>query len=399
MPQGTDASGFRLGRIFGIPLYAHTSWFIVFALVTLTLAEQFKYQHPHWTAGEHWSLGLIASALFFGSIVFHELCHSFVSRHYKIEVESITLFIFGGLSRIARDPDSAWKEFNVAIAGPISNLFLTGCFWLIFKYVHGSQMVTAAAYWLALINLYVALFNLVPGFPLDGGRILRGIAWGVTKDFDRATRISTLAGKFFAYVIILWGVWDTLHNDWFEGLWWAFIGWFLLSAAQETYVQTTIRSALTGMRAQDIMIREVPTVPRDISLEDYAQEVLRTGKRFHIVTGLGKPVGLVTLHTVQRVPHDEWGNTSVQAVMHPASEMHWASPNDPALAVFERLMKENVSQMPVLDDGQIVGIVGRESLLRVLQSHGHGGRPSSSSGSSGSGSNGNAAPHPIKEPM
>ena len=376
MPQRTDGSGFRIGRIFGIPVYVHASWFIIFALITLTLAEQFKYQHPHWSVGQHWLLGLIASTLFFVSVVFHELSHSFVARHYKIPVESITLFVFGGLSRISRDPDSAWKEFNVAIAGPLSSLVLTGCFWLIFKFVHGSQMVTAAAYWLAWINFLLAAFNLVPGFPLDGGRILRGIAWAVTKDFDRATRISTLSGKFFAYLIILGGVWDALRGDWLGGVWSAFIGWFLLSAAQETYVQTTLRSALTGMRAQDIMIREVPTVPRDISLNDYAQEVLQTGKRFHIVTGVGRPVGLVTLHAVQRVPRDEWANTSVQAVMHPVSEMHWAAPDEPALAVLERLMKENVSQMPVLDDGRIVGIVGREALLRVLQSHGHGGRPS-----------------------
>ncbi len=389
MPQRADNSGFRLGRIFGIPVYIHTSWFIIFALITLTLAEQFKYQHPHWTAAQHWTLGIVASFLFFGSVVFHELSHSVVAKHYKIPVESITLFVFGGLSRISRDPDSAVKEFNVAIAGPISSLFLAGCFWLIWKYVHGSQMVTAAAYWLAEINLILAIFNVVPGFPLDGGRILRGIAWGITKNFDRATRIATLSGKFFAYILILGGIWDALMGNFLGGIWMAFIGWFLLTAAQETYIQSTLRSALTGMRAQDIMIRDVPTVPRDMSLEEYAHEVLRTGRRFHIVTGLDKPVGLVTLHTVQRVPRDEWANTSIQAVMHPVSEIHWASPNEPALGVLDRLMKENVSQMPVLDDGHIVGIIGRESLLRVLQTYGqagahHGPAPHTMGGTNGS---------------
>jgi Zn-dependent protease len=371
MAERSDGSGIRLGRAFGIPIYLHTSWFVIFALITLTVTEQFSYQHPHWSVAQHWILGLITSLLFFGSVVFHELSHSFVARHYKIPVESITLFVFGGLSRITKEPDSAWKEFNVAIAGPISSLFLAGCCWLVWHYVHGSEMLTAGAYWLAAINLILAIFNLVPGFPLDGGRILRGIAWGVTKDFDRATRIATLAGKFFAYLIILYGVWEALRGNWFGGIWEAFIGWFLLTAAQETYVRTTIRSALTGKRAKDIMSSDIPTVPRDISLEDYAQEVMRTGKRFHIVTGASRPVGLVTLHSVQRVPRDEWANTSIQAVMHPVDQIHWASPEEPALGVFERLMKENVSQMPVLLDGQIVGIIGRESLLRVLQSHGH----------------------------
>ncbi|HTZ72855.1 MAG TPA: site-2 protease family protein [Candidatus Aquilonibacter sp.] len=369
--QQQMGTGMRLGRIFGIPIYIHTSWFIIFALITLTLAEQFKYQHPHWSAAQHWSLGLITSFLFFGSVVFHELSHSAVARHYKIPVESITLFVFGGLSRISRDPDSAWKEFNVAIAGPLSSFFLAGCFYVIYKYLPGNSMVTAAAYWLAEINAILAIFNLVPGFPLDGGRILRGIAWGITKNFDRATRIATASGKFFAYLMILWGIWDALTGNFLGGIWLAFIGWFLLSAAQETYVQTTLRSALTGMSAKDIMNPEVPTVPRDMSLEDYAHEVLRTGKRFHIVTGMGEPVGLVTLHTVQKVPRDEWASTSIQAVMHPLKDVHWASPDEPALGILDRLMKENVSQLPVLSNGHIVGVIGREALLRVLQTHGN----------------------------
>ena len=365
-------SGMRIGRIFGIPIYVHTSWFIIFALITVTVAEQFKSQHPQWTVTQHWLVGLITSFLFFASVLFHELSHSVVARHYKIPVDSITLFVFGGVSRITHDPDSAGKEFNIAIAGPISSLFLAGCCWLVYRYVPGNQMVTTAAYWLAEINLILAIFNLVPGFPLDGGRVLRGITWGITRNFDKATRIATASGKFFAYVMILWGLWDALTGNFLGGIWLAFIGWFLLGAAQETYVQTTIRSALTGMSAREIMNPDVPTAPRDMSLEDYAHEVLRTGKRFHIVTGLGEPVGLVTLHSVQKVPRDEWASTSIQAVMHPIKDIHWASPDESAIGVFERLMRENVSQMPVLSDGHIIGVIGRESLLRALQMHGHG---------------------------
>ena len=372
MAQQRDGSGFRVGRVFGIPIYLHTSWFVIFALITLTVTTQFTGLHPKWSTAQHWTVGLITSFLFFFSVIFHELSHSIVARHYKIRVESITLFVFGGVSKIAGDPDSAGKEFNVAITGPLSSFFLAVCFWLVYKYLHGSDMITAAALWLAEINLILAVFNLVPGFPLDGGRILRGIAWGVTKDFARATRIATACGKFFAYLMIFYGIWEALHGNWIGGIWMSFIGWFLLNAAQDTFVQSTLRNALAGRSAKDIMVREVPTVPRDMSLAEYAQEVLKTGRRFHIVTGLDKPVGLVTLHTVQRVPRDQWENTSIQAVMHPIDEMHYASPNEPALGVFERLLKENVSQMPVLDDGHIVGIIGRESLMRVMQSSGHG---------------------------
>jgi Zn-dependent protease/predicted transcriptional regulator len=367
--RNPDRSGVRLGRVLGIPIYVHSSWFVIFALITLTVTTQFSQLHPHWTAAQHWIVGIATSCLFFGSVVFHELSHSMVARHYKIQVESITLFVFGGVSQIKGDPDSAWKEFNIAIAGPLSSFFLAGAFWLIWRYVPGGEMVTAAALWLSEINFILAVFNLVPGFPLDGGRILRGIAWGITGNFARATRIATLSGKFFAYLMILYGVWDAFHGNFLGGIWLAFIGWFLLSAAQETYLRSTVRNALAGMRADEVMSREVPTVPRDISLEEYAHQVLQTGKRFHIVTGLDRPVGLVTLHAVQRVPRDEWANTSIQAVMHPIAEIHWATPEEPALGVFERLLKENVSQMPVLDDGRIVGIIGRESLTRAMQIH------------------------------
>src|SRR5579872_6645340 len=288
MPQSPRSSqppgvtGIRLGRIFGIPIYIHSSWFIIFALITLTVAEQFKAQHPQWSVVQHWSVGLITSFLFFWSVLFHELSHSVVARHYKIPVDSITLFVFGGLSRITRDPDSAWKEFNVAIAGPISSLFLAGCFWVIAKYAHGGQMVTAASYWLAEINGILAVFNLVPGFPLDGGRVLRGIAWGITKNFDKATKIASTTGKIFAYLMIILGAWQALNGNWVGGLWTAFIGWFLLSAAQESYAQVAVQNTLTGVRAGDVMTHDIPTVTRDMSIDEYVHEVLRTGARFHI---------------------------------------------------------------------------------------------------------------------
>ena len=221
--------------------------------------------------------------------------------------------------------------------------------------------------WLAGINLLLGLFNLVPGFPLDGGRILRGITWGVTGDFAKATRIASNAGRIFAYVMILIGVWEALNGNWVGGLWTAFIGWFLLSAAQESIAQVTIRNTFTGVRAEDIMTRDIPTVPRDISLEEYLQEVLRTGRRCHIVTGAGRPVGLVTLHAVRTVPREEWGVTSIQAVMLPLDKLHSASPDEPALGVLERMQSEDINQMPVISDGQIVGMIGRDSILRALQ--------------------------------
>jgi len=367
MAQPSQGSGIRLGRIIGIPVYLHSSWFLIFFLLTATLGTQFTKQHPGWTQQQHWILGIVTSLLFFGSLVFHELSHSVVALHYRIPVQSITLFVFGGLARIGREPSSAKQEFNIAIAGPLASVFLSGCFWLVFQEFHGNELVLAASGWLWQINLVLAVFNLVPGFPLDGGRILRALAWGVTKDFTKATWIASTAGKAFAYFMIASGIWVALKGNWVSGLWTAFIGWFLRDAAQESYAQVAIRNTLTGVRAADIMSQDVPTVARDISLEEYVHEVLRTGRRCHIVTGSGTPVGLVTLQAVRTVPREEWANTSLQAVMLPIDRIQWASPEEPVLGVLERMQSVDINQMPVISDGHIVGMIARDTILRVLQ--------------------------------
>src|SRR3984893_252507 len=367
MAPPAAGSGIPIGRIFGIPIYLHPSWFIIFLLITLSLRTQFTSQHPGWTSVQHWTLGIVTSVLFFASVVFHELSHSVAAMHYRIPVRSITLFVFGGLARISRDASNAGQEVNIAIAGPISSLFLAGCFWLVAHFFHGNDMVSAASGWLWQINALLALFNLLPGFPLDGGRILRGIAWGITGNFARATQIASSAGKLLAYLMIFVGIWQALNGNWVGGLWTAFIGWFLLSAAQESFAQVAIRSTLTGVRAEDIMTRDIPTVTRDMSLEEYVHEVLRTGRRFHVVTGAGKPVGLITLHAARTAPKDEWPNTSLQAVMLPIDRIHSASPEEPALAILERMQREDINQMPVISEGRIVGMIARDTILRVLQ--------------------------------
>ena len=366
-PPGQLAGGFQLFRIFGIPIYLHSSWIIIFLLITVSLGQQFTSLHPGWSTQQHWALGIITSILFFGSLLFHELSHSIVARHYRIPVQSITLYVFGGLSSISRDPSSALQEFNIAIAGPLSSLFLGGCFWLVTHYFHANELVVASCTWLWEINVMLAVFNLIPGFPLDGGRVLRSIAWGITGDFTRATKIASYAGRFFAYVMIFIGVWWAFHGSLVNGIWTAFIGWFLLSAARESYTQVAVRNTLTGVRAGDIMTQDVPTVERNISVDDYVHEVLRTGRRCHVVTGAGRPVGLVTLASARAVPREEWANTSIQAVMMPFDRAHCATPDEPALGVLQRMQTEDINQMPVVSDGAIVGMIARDTILHVLQ--------------------------------
>jgi Zn-dependent protease/predicted transcriptional regulator len=375
MPQPIEGSGLRIGKILGIPIFLHSSWFVIFALITFTLSRQFTFMHPNWTAEQHWTIGIVTSIIFFASVVFHEMSHSVVAMHYKIPVQSITLFVFGGLARIGREADNAWQEFAIAIAGPLASFFLAGCFWLIWRFGGHNEMLGAASLWLAEINLILGVFNLVPGFPLDGGRIFRGIVWGITKDYTRATRFASISGKGIAYAMILYGVWIALvlqtPGHFLNGLWLAFIGWFLLSASQESYVQVAMRSSLAGVRAADIMSKEVPTVTRDTSLEEYVHEVLRTGRQVHIVMGPDKPVGLITLQAAASIPREEWNMNSVQAVMLPVERIPFVTPDEPAIRILDRMQSQDILQMPVVSDGHIIGMIARENIFKILQTRLH----------------------------
>ncbi len=363
--------GLKIGRILGIPIYLHPSWIIIFALITVSLGMQYTQLHPQWTSAQHWSVGILTSLLFFGSLVFHELSHSVVAQHYKIRVVSITLFVFGGVARIEKDPSKAIQEFNIAIAGPLASGFLAGVFYgltLLFPY---SQMTGALATWLWQTNAALAVFNLLPGFPLDGGRIFRAIVWGATNNFSKATRVAGSSGKLIAYAMILSGAWAAIRG-YPQGLWLAFIGWFLLSAAQESVAQVAIRETLLGLSAADVMSHEVPTVGGHITLEEYGAEVLRTGRRCHLVLSDDRLVGMMNVHTLNAVPRAEWAHNSVQAAMIPREKILWTTPNEPLLKLLERLLSADVNQMPVVSgsgDGapQIVGMVTRDSILRVVQ--------------------------------
>lgn len=369
-------SGLRIGRVFGIPIYVHPSWFVIFALITFSLATQFTQQHPRWSHAQHWSLGILTSLLFFGSVLFHELAHSIVAAHYRISVASITLFVFGGIARIGREPNSAKQDFNIAIAGPLSSYFLSGVFWLLFRLFSRSEMFGALAFWLAWVNFGLATFNLVPGFPLDGGRIFRALVWGLTHSYERATRLAARSGRLIAYAMIVFGSWHALSGDFIGGLWIAFIGWFLLTAAQESVAQVAVRAALAGLRASDVMSQEIPTISRETSLEEYGKQVLRTGRRCHLVISNGRLLGMMNVHALNSVPHKEWPVTSVQAAMVPCDKLLWAAPDQPLLPLLERMLAADVNQVPVVagnvDDvlgDRVVGMVTRESLLRVIQTH------------------------------
>jgi len=371
MPVRT--AGFRIARILGIPIYLDASWLLIFGLITYSLAMAFRQLHPQWTSTEHWSLGILTSILFFGSVLFHELSHSVVALHYKIPVHSITLFIFGGIARIGREPSGPLQEFNIAIAGPLASFFLAGVFAGVMMAFPSDQMVGALAGYLAWTNLVLGVFNLAPGFPLDGGRIFRAIIWGITKNFSRATLIAGASGRLVAYTLMGIGAYEAFYKSaWSSGLWLGVIGLYLLNAAQESIAQVTIRETLAGLRATDVMSHEIPTVGGHITLEEYGAEVLRTGRRCHLVMTDDRLVGMMNVHTLNSVPREDWAHNSVQSAMIPRERILWTSPDESLLTLLERLLNADVNQMPVVSgagDGapQIIGMVTRDSILRVMQ--------------------------------
>lgn len=368
-------AGFRIAKILGIPIYLDATWLLIFGLITYTLAMNFRQLHPQWAPAEHWSLGVLTSLLFFGSVLFHELAHSVVALHYKIPVHSITLFLFGGIARIGREPTKPIQEFNIAVAGPLASFFLAAVFGAMTLLFPSAQMVGALAKILGGSNFILAVFNLAPGFPLDGGRIFRAIVWGITKNFSRATVIAGSSGRVVAYALMGIGGYQAFYrNDWYSGLWLGVIGLYLLNAAQQSIAQMTIRDALAGLHASDVMSHEVPTIEGHITLEEYGAEVLRTGRRCHLVLSGDRLVGMMNVHTLNAVPREQWANNSVQSAMLARDKIQWTSPDEPLLKLLERLLTADINQMPVVSGAadeapQIVGIVTRDSILRVMQTH------------------------------
>mgnify|MGYP001765098070 CR=1 FL=1 len=358
----------KLTTIRGIAVGVHYSWFVIFVLITFSLTGRFASEHPRWTQAEHYAVGILTSLLFFSSILLHELAHSFVALAKGIPVRSITLFVFGGVAQIGREPDRPMTEFQIAIAGPIASALLAVGFGAVSTLAGDEfERISALSGWLSSINLMLALFNLVPGFPLDGGRIFRALLWRVTGHLSKATRIAAGTGQTAGYAFVLVGIWTVFTGNWFNGLWLALIGWFLLNAAQESVVQVSVRSALTGLLAEDVMSRDCPAVAGRMSLAELVREhVLRTGRRCFLVTDDSRLEGLVTLHQIKAVPQERWAQVPVAEAMTPAAQVHTVPPSKPVLDVLRILEGEDVNQVPVVDGGRVVGMITRDHLLRVL---------------------------------
>ncbi len=363
----------RVGRVLGVDIRLDYSWFIIFVLVAWSLAAGYLPQaHPGWGPVTYWLMGIATSLLFFVSVLIHELAHSTVSRLQGVPVHDITLFIFGGASHISGEPRRPRDEFFMAVVGPLSSLLLAallGALWWTSLSWEGAFHATFG--WLARINLILGLFNLVPGFPLDGGRVLRAIIWRTTGDLKRATRIVANVGAGVAYLFIFWGVFQIFSGDWASGLWIAFIGWFLKDAAGQSYQAVALRDVLTGHTAREIMMTDCPSLPRTLTLDAVVEHVvLPSGRRCFPVEEEGRLYGLLTLHNIRDVARERWTTTHVQDVMIPLERVKTARPDEELTAIMERMAEDNVNQLPVMTDGHLDGIVARDNLLWFLQLRG-----------------------------
>ncbi len=359
----------KLGRVLGIPFSLHISWFLIFALVTWSLAAgYFPGEYAGLPPLAYATMGLLTSLLFFGSVLLHELAHSIVAQREGIPVKSINLFIFGGVAQITREPKTAGSELRITLAGPATSLALAVLFALAYQLDSRIPYLAAPSIWLARINLMLGLFNLIPGFPLDGGRVLRAVAWKLTGSFQQATRIATGAGQLIAFGFMAFGAMFLFRGDFFNGLWLIMIGWFLQNASAASMAQTNLEQRLSGVTVEQAMSRDCLYVQADTRLDQIVNDqVLSGGRRCFFVADNGRLRGLLTLRDLARVGRDRWDDMTAEQTMVPLDKLVRVSPRTPLIEALQVMDESNVAQVPVVDGDQIVGLLSRDNVLHAIR--------------------------------
>lgn len=364
--NGLFQGAWKIGTIIGIPIRVHFTWFIVFGLITWSLSTfYFPKAAPELPAVSYWIKGALAALLLFASVAFHELAHSIVAKRYKISIASITLFIFGGVAQMKGEPPHPKAEFRIAIAGPISSFFLSVVFFYLSLNTAGG--VKALFAYLAQINLIIGIFNLIPGFPMDGGRVLRSILWERKKNFFYATQKASGIGQKIALFFIFFGIFS-IFTGMPGGLWLMLVGWFLYTAAQASYQQSTLQEILSGVKVHDIMVKELVTISSSMTIEAAVNDYfLRYGYGgFPVIAG-GKYLGIITLKELKKVPRENHRNTMVSDV-YSAHKREWEiSADAEAMTALEMMVKEDVGRLVVKKGDTIKGLITRNGIARYVQ--------------------------------
>jgi len=364
----------RLGRVFGIEIGLHYSWLIVALLIVLSLSGQFRSTNPGWSEAVIWASSVVTALLFFSAIVIHELSHSVVARIHGLTVRSIVLFALGGVSQIEKDSPNARTEFWIAIAGPIASVVI-GVVCLAAAALLGwspavdpHDPTTAVLVWLGYINLLLAAFNMLPGFPLDGGRVLRGAIWWFTGSRTRATLLASRIGEFVSYAFIVTGLIRFFSGAGLGGLWISFIGWLLLDASRATQVQEGMTEALKGIQAGDVLSRDYDTIDSRSNIQTFVEDhLLKSGRRCFIAVRDGNIEGLITPQELQHVPRAQWPYKTVDDVMRPLDQLRTVTIDTPIIKVLEMMGRDGVNQLPVMSNGVLEGMVSRSHILQLIQ--------------------------------
>jgi len=364
--------GLKLFRVLGIQISLNYTWFIIFGLIAWSLASgYFPYHYPGLSRSAHWAMGFFGAVFLFLSVLAHEVTHSYIAKKEGIEVSEITLFIFGGVSQLVKEPEDPKKELKVAIGGPFSSLVLAFIFWalsIVTSQAPTLLLFTGLLHYLAYINLALAVFNLLPGFPLDGGRVLRAIYWKRTGSLRRATRIATDTGKWFGVGIILLGLLLILTGNLMGGFWFVIIGIFLRSSAEGGYQQVVMKGALQGVKVKELMSRGVISVQPSLRIDHLVEDYYLTHKHItYPVTENERIVGIITLKRLKEVPREEWVVKTVRDVMVPIEEELLLDPDGEAVDALQKMIRTGEGRLPVVKDRKVVGMITRRDILNLLE--------------------------------
>ena len=360
----------RFARVLGIDIFIDSSWVLIFLLVTWTLAAgYFPRAYANWPVGQYWLVGVVTSVLFFTSVLVHEISHSLVARRQGERVDRITLFLFGGASQMSEEPKTAATEFLMALAGPVASFVQAGLYAVLRTLTQpASEALGAMFYYLAVINVGLGVFNLIPGFPLDGGRVLRSILWAATRNMRLATRVASWAGQTVAFLMVILGVFRLFTGDWLNGLWIMSIGWFLRNAAVSSYRQIVVRDAMRDVLASQLMHADFVPVGPEMTISELVDSyMIKRHEHAYPVLENNRLAGIICLHDVRKVPRAQWAGTMVRQAMTPGPQLQVVTPGDDGNTVLSRMAAKDVHQVPVMDGERLVGMVTRSDLVRFLQ--------------------------------